>query len=263
MILQQVSDELMEHMGHLSAIPSQDQSEEAQQLHVYSYYPPVSLDQAGVQPILVNEARNLLSRGINVGLRTWESAMHLAWFIFTQRPDLVNKKSILELGAGTGFLSMLCAGHLNANRVLATDGLDQVCESLQYNVDLNVKNNTVARHRAPEVLQLDWTDRPAIDQLLKSDTSFDLVLGADVTYHPDNLRPLAELLSSLRDKFPNVRIVISAAIRSDSYSQFKAICRQEFSFTVTEETVEIPHGLRYSGFFHSVATPIKIVSLHR
>ncbi|KAJ9616370.1 hypothetical protein H2200_000088 [Cladophialophora chaetospira] len=262
----QVSDQLYEHLGYLSAIPSQDQAEEAQQLHVQSYYPPLPFDEHGIQPILIKEARNLLSRGNNVGLRTWEAALHLGWYLFKQSPELVRGKNILELGAGTGFLSILCAG-LKAASVLATDGLGLVCESLQANVDLNLQNNTLGDAKGPDVLQLDWTDQPAIEQLIedarKSNTSYDLVIGADITYHPDILRPLAELLSIIKDNFPNVAILISATIRSDTFSRFTAICQDEFKLKVIEHTVVIPDGLRYSGFFHSVATPIKIVSLER
>lgn len=267
MLLQQVSDLLMEHMGYLSTIPNQHESEEAQQLHVHSYFPPFPLDEPGVQPILINEARNLLSKGNNVGLRTWEAALHLAWFLALQRPDLVKDRNVLELGAGTGFLSLLCAGHLRASHVLATDGLGHVCESLQANVDLNQTHGTLLGSKPPEVRQLDWTDKPEIDQLLDSakgsNVRPDLIIGADITYHPDILRPLAELLSTLKDNFPSASILISATIRSDTFAQFTAVCRDDLNFKVTELTCKIPDGLRYSGFFHSVATEIKIVSLER
>ncbi|KAH0837639.1 hypothetical protein AYO21_09472 [Fonsecaea monophora] len=263
----QVSDHLMEHMGYLSSLPHGDQTDEAQQSRVHSYYPPLSLDARGVRPILINEASNLLSRGSNVGLRTWEAALHLAWYLFTQRPDIVNNKHVLELGAGTGFLSLLCAIHLKASSVLATDGSGLVCESLENNVLLNKQNGTLDGCISPEVLQLDWTDQPAIAELLskaeKSAMRYDLIIGADVTYHPDILRPLAELLSILKARFPDVVILISAAIRSETFSQFAAICRDDLKFTVREVPCKIPDGLRYCGFFHSVATEIKIVSLER
>lgn len=256
----------MEHMGYLASLPSQNEMEEAQQLHVQCYYPPMPLDELGVQPVLIKEARNLLSRGNNVGLRTWEAALHLAWYLSIQRPELVKGKNVLELGAGTGFLSLLCAGHLDASSVLATDGLGSVCESLQANVDLNRKENLQSA-RVPEVLQLDWTDDPAIEQLLTdtkdSGKRFDLIIGADITYHPDILGPLAHLLSVLKTNFPEATILISATIRSDTFSQFTAICKNECNFEVTEESVNIPDGLRYSGLFHSVVTPIKVVSLRR
>lgn len=241
--------------------------DEAQQLYVNSYYPPAPLEEVGLQPILIREARNLLSKGNNVGLRTWEAALHLAWYLSTQRAELVRGKNVLELGAGTGFLSALCAGHLRAASVLATDGLSHVCKSLQANVDLNVNNNTLQRSQAPEGLQLDWTDQPAIDKLLNdakdSQKRYDLVIGADITYHPDILRPLAEVLGILKDNFSDVSILISATIRSETFAQFTTICQEEFKFKVIEQRVFIPDGLRYSGFFHTVATPIKIISLER
>lgn len=225
------------------------------------------LDAPGVKPVLVNEAQNLLSKGNNVGLRTWEAALHLAWYLTTQRADLVRDRNVLELGAGTGFLSLLCAGHLGASHVLATDGLGHVCDSLESNVHLNVSNGTLDDHEPPKVRQLDWTDRPEIDQLLEdtkqAGRQYDLIIGADITYHPDILRPLAELLSLLKAAYPKTTILISATIRSDTFANFVAICRQDFSFKVTELDCRIPQGTQYCGFFHSVATEIKIVSLER
>ncbi|KAK4946106.1 hypothetical protein LTR10_014908 [Elasticomyces elasticus] len=263
----QVSDHLMEHMAHLSTIPQQPDTDEAQQLHVHSYFPPLPLDASGVKPVLINEAQNLLSKGNNVGLRTWEAALHLAWYLTTQRPDLVKSRNVLELGAGTGFLSLLCAGHLGASHVLATDGLGHVCEALESNVDLNKSNDTLYGHVPPQVRQLDWTDRPEIDQLLddtkQAGRQYDLIIGADITYHPDILRPLAELLSMLKDAFPQTSILISATIRSNTFADFVAICRDDLNFKVTELPCKIPQGLQYCGCFHSVATEIKIVSLER
>lgn len=258
----------MEHMGFLATVPQQDQFDEAQQAHVHTYYPPLPLDQFGVQPILIKEAQSLLSRGNNVGLRTWEAAQHLAWYLMTVRPDLVKGKNVLELGAGTGFLSLLCAGELDARHVLATDGLAHVCESLQVNVDLNKDNDTVHNHVPPVVRQLDWTDPEELEQILEDarikSIKYDLVIGADITYHPEILRPLAELLKALSDVYPGLTIIISSTIRNlHTFSQFTDICEKDLGFHIASLICTIPDGLRYSGFFHSVATEIKIVSLSR
>jgi protein-lysine N-methyltransferase EEF2KMT len=255
----------MEHMGKLLSLPKRSHLEEVEEPHVHSYYPPVPLEQVGLEAIWIKEAKNLLSRGNNVGLRTWEAALHLAWYLFNQRRELVRGRNVIELGAGTGFLSLLCAGHLQASSVVATDGLGHVCESLQANVELNAEHTFTSG--PPTVTQLDWTDQPAIDDLIeenkKAGRQYDLIIGADITYHPDILKPLARLLSILNEQNPAATILISAAIRSDTFSNFLAICRDNFCFEVLEEKVEIPEGLRYSGFFHSVATPIKAVSLSK
>ena len=44
---------------------------------------------------------------------------------------------MLELGAGTGFLSILCAKHLGSRHVLATDGDAHIVEDLETNIFLN------------------------------------------------------------------------------------------------------------------------------
>jgi predicted nicotinamide N-methyase len=257
----------MEHMAYLATIPLRNPLDEAQEMHVHSYFPPEPLDVPELRPILIKEARNLLSKGNNVGLRTWEAALHLAWYLTLSRPDLVSDRNIIELGAGTGFLSLLCAGHLNAAHVLATDGLGHVCEAMQTNMDLNHDNKTLHGHAPPSVRQLDWLDTTELQEILQnakeSAISYDLVIGADITYHPDILHPLAEVIATLCDTYPNIAVLISATIRSSTFSQFVAICQDELGFTVTELPCRIPDGLRYSGFFHSVATEIKIVSLER
>jgi len=99
--------------------------------------------------------------------------------------------------------------------------------------------------------------------MLQAGRRYDLVLGADLTYRPDILRPLAELLGRLKDAFPHLAILIAAPIRSDTFSQFTTFCQDHLKFKVAELPCEIPNGLRNSGFCHSVATEIKIVSLER
>ncbi len=67
------------------------------------------------------EKPNLLSVVGSTGYRTWEAARPLASSLASW-PERVQGKKVLELGAGTGLLSFLCAKHLNASRVVATDG---------------------------------------------------------------------------------------------------------------------------------------------
>lgn len=73
------------------------------------------------------------------GFRTWEGCMHLATYLLTPPGQQhIQGKRVLELGAGTGFLSILCDKHLGAKHVLATDGDEQVVEALRENVSLNL-----------------------------------------------------------------------------------------------------------------------------
>jgi protein-lysine N-methyltransferase EEF2KMT len=100
------------------------------------------------QPMTLREARSLVAGTRQTGHRTWAGALHLAAYLLsssssssstTQSSDgssssLVAGRSVLELGAGTGFLSVLCARHLGARFVAATDGDPAVVRGLRENV---------------------------------------------------------------------------------------------------------------------------------
>jgi protein-lysine N-methyltransferase EEF2KMT len=66
------------------------------------------------------ESRGLIYGSGSTGFRTWEAALHLGTYLSSG--DLVRGKKVIELGAGTGFISLLCKKYLGAERVLMTDG---------------------------------------------------------------------------------------------------------------------------------------------
>lgn len=125
------------------------------------------------------EARSVLASSGTTGLRTWEAALHLGTFLSSSGGlNLIQGKTILELGAGTGFLSILCAKHLGARFVLATDGSAEVINDLESNICLNKLENT--NLIIPAVLK--WGHSFSDDLLngLEDSRIYDLVLGADV-----------------------------------------------------------------------------------
>ena len=87
-------------------------------------------------------------------------------------------KNLLELGAGTGFLSILCAKYLGTSHVLATDGSGEVIEDLQSNLDLN----DLDRRLGIKTAVFKWGHALNIDVLSigDDDLAFDVVVGADV-----------------------------------------------------------------------------------
>jgi len=248
-------------MALLHTIPQQDATEAAQQMSVHAYFPPFSYDQEDAQPILIKEARNVLVRGNNVGLRTWEASLRLACYLFS-RPELVANKGVIELGAGTGLLPLLCTGFLGAHPVLATDGLAQVLDGLQTNIGLN--QHLFRDRTQPAARLLDWTEPLELQAILPDFESlgkFEMILGADITYSPTILQPLAELLGLLVDRYPGIDILISATIRNvETMRRFFEICELDLHFTV--KRVPFDPG-QQTGFFHSVATEIAIYTLWR
>ena len=93
--------------------------------------------------ITLLESRSLIAAAGSTGQRTWEAALHLGAYLVAQddksigiRTD-IKGKHVVELGAGTGLISILCAKFLDARRVTATDGDENVVEALRTNSFLN------------------------------------------------------------------------------------------------------------------------------
>lgn len=125
------------------------------------------------------EARSLLASSGTTGLRTWEAALLLGTYLVSSAgKHIVQNKNIIELGAGTGFLSILCAKHLGAKFVLATDGSEEVVHDIESNIFLNGLEGT----QATKAAILCWSHALNGEILKSSDEnrSYDLIIGADV-----------------------------------------------------------------------------------
>lgn len=120
-------------------------------------------------------------------------------------PDLIQGKTVLELGAGTGFTSILCA-RLGAARVTATDGSDEMVER----INLNIATNDV-RKCGVECRPLWFGDESHLET-----QPFDVILGADVTYDESILGPLSRSLSRLLQARPTALVLIAATVRRET-----------------------------------------------
>src|SRR5437868_5871780 len=111
----------------------------AQQRSIVSYHLPSDFTSEAPICIYIEEARNLVAAHGTTGLRVWDASLHLAYFLSTEGKSFVREKAVLELGAGTGLLSILCTGPLQAARVVSTDGDADVVESIETNAELNIR----------------------------------------------------------------------------------------------------------------------------
>lgn len=183
--MQEISDALL---SHLSALVSSDLPTELSALQQRSYVtfstPIVSSDPAdSPEPaITLLERRNLISGSLTTGFRTWEAALHLGAYLLTPPVrSLINGKNVLELGAGTGFVSILCAKQLGAKHVTATDGDEAVIEALKENFFLNglddVESVNASVLRWGRGLRGTWVDDEC------EIWPYDVVLGSDIVCH--------------------------------------------------------------------------------
>ncbi|THZ16938.1 hypothetical protein D6C91_06128 [Aureobasidium pullulans] len=257
----EISDNLMSTLAELMFSPMPDDATAAQQRNWVTYTPlskdSPSLDKEPELKLLENRA--VISGAGTTGLRTWEAALHLSSYLIST-PELIASikgKRVIELGAGTGLLSILCASHLGASQVVATDGDEGVVQALHENAAFNdVKD-------AMDIGVLWWGRALKGSWMFEKDPSFscDLVLGADVTY---DKAVIPALVSTMRDMFevwPHVQIIISATIRnSDTFAAFEYACAHN-EFNVHEVDYPLIPMEQQTSLFHSTAVPIKIFSI--
>ncbi|KAF9260791.1 hypothetical protein L218DRAFT_962120 [Marasmius fiardii PR-910] len=139
----------------------------------------------------------------SVGLQSWASSIVLAqkmcaipsafnWKKQSPTPPAVR---ILELGAGTGLLSITAAKILQRQSkqrfglppVVATDFHPAVLSNLAVNVTTNFPSSSSSPTEAVpiSILRLDWEDP---DYSLFEGQRFNIILAADVIYHPQHAR---------------------------------------------------------------------------
>ena len=148
----------------------------AQQKSYVTYTAPI-LDHNAAQITLL-EAPSLLASSGTTGFRTWEAALFLGAYLSSpEGSHFVTDESILELGAGTGFLSIFCAKY-GAQRVLATDGSLEVISDLKSNIHLNELEGSELIQTA--ILQWGHTLIGGTVDRREDKSSYDLVVGADV-----------------------------------------------------------------------------------
>lgn len=140
---------------------------------------------AGGKPITIelNDAPLTLTDHTSVGLQSWASAI-----IFAERlcvnptrymsiPQGAAPLRVLELGAGTGLLSIATARLLDRMGVDATIVATDYHSAVLHNLLQNVKTNNVS----VQIESLDWSRPPPLEP-------YDVILGADVVYHPEHAK---------------------------------------------------------------------------
>lgn len=173
-----VSNSLVSHLGSLTANESLSKLEAVQQ---NSYVTFTCLKEGAGElesTVTILERRHLISGSKTTGFRTWEGALHLAAYLLSATgQEVIRGKKVLELGAGTGFLSILCGKQLAARHVTTTDGDEGVVETLKENLALNgLGEQKVQATRLwwGDELKETWVERACATE------PYDVVIGADI-----------------------------------------------------------------------------------
>lgn len=256
---QGISDNLMDAMAKLLSQPLPTETTAAQQ-RCYVTYRLSLLRAEPVVPdahITLLESRSLISAAGTTGLRTWEAALHLGQYLCLDS-SLVKNKRVLELGAGTGYLAVLCAKYLGSEHVIASDGSDEVVNKLRDNFLLNG-----LQEEKVSAMELEWgrTLASTEGRAWSGDAKLDTIIGADITYDASVIPVLIETLMELAGLFPGVSILIAATERNRAtFESFLDVCGQR-GFSVRDESFSVQPRSKQTGPFYSDASPIHISQL--
>ncbi|KAJ5782131.1 hypothetical protein N7457_003905 [Penicillium paradoxum] len=263
----EINDDLMECWSTLVSQPKPSALQQAQQLSLVKYTAPTSSSgPSSERTVTTSESRGLILSAGTTGNRTWEAALHLGSFLASEAGEaLVRGKRVIELGAGTGFLSLVCARHLGVQSVVVTDREPALIDNIRDCVRHNLPEGRDSIPIYPAVWEWGTPLEKSGDLAgLASDGNedeaglkFDVALGADLIYDTD-LVPL--LISTVRDLFENYHIkqfVIAATLRNeDTFRTFLNACETN-SFNVETLPFESTPSEDQTGFFHSTSIPIR------
>ncbi|KFY80014.1 hypothetical protein V498_08862 [Pseudogymnoascus sp. VKM F-4517 (FW-2822)] len=210
--------------------------------------------------ITILESRNLLGGTGTTGFRTWEASLQLSDFLCSPScpPDLcLRGKSVLELGSGTGYLSICCAKYLGAAHVTATDGFDTVMTDLGTNLFINdLQDSALVSTR-----ELKWGHALLGNEdavFLEEHQSPDTIIGADVTYDAAALPALVATLRDLFELFPKAQVVIASTVRNEeTYGKFLGLC-EKYGFSLEHLPWKATEPEMQKGPFYETVMPVRI-----
>ena len=120
----------------------------------------------------------------STGLTLWRAAENLSTFCYENAHLFQGKKSVLELGAGIGVVSILIGmiARDEASLVIASDGDEDTLTLLRQNI-----NDISSKVRTAKVY---WGEHQ--DFLKENQDGFDIIVAADVIYEDEQVIPLLD-----------------------------------------------------------------------
>lgn len=168
---------------------------------------------------------------------------------------------MLELGAGTGYPSILCVKYLQAAHAITSDGSDDVINSLPDNLFLNSLQGST------KITPMDIKWGHALvgteDEKWNGGQPVDVILGADITYDQRAIPALVTTLFDLFGMYLKVRVYISATERNaETYRTFLKVCRQR-DLAVEDLQVDVPPRSQQNGPFYDDQLAIHLCRVSR
>lgn len=170
----------------------------------------------------------------------WDAAIVLATYLQTlsngdgsksglnnfEVGPFLRSKNVLELGAGTGLVGIV-ACLLGADVVITDtkDALNRTIENVEGNLGSSCKNLTVQERGSHKVEVLHWGQ----DLQKWKNTSWDIIVGADIVYIQETFKDLLETLKVLTESNKETLILLSCRIRYQRDLDFLDILKTDFT----------------------------------
>ena len=144
---------------------------------------PITIRCMTVLPPPIEHMVKLRNQNVEIsGQKVWTGSFFLANYLISMHQSsspLLKNKSVMELGAGSGILSILASSFLEASFVTASDNdpvaLDLLSQNLILN-DLHQSQSTI------QTASFSWGTDPSKSTPPLSSKSYDVVVAGDVMY---------------------------------------------------------------------------------
>lgn len=182
------------------------------------------------------------SAGVEIsGQKVWCGSVGVAQYIIENPAALVRDKAVIELGAGTGVLGMICK-RLGASRAYLTDHDDRSLEHMKHDAAANSVDATVMRFDwfSPDMTGLVDSLMSGLDAEARECTDI-LIVAGDVLYKKMLLEPFfatAKAVLDLAERFPqrikSAEMVLCHIPRAENSHEMVIEAAQNASLLINE-----------------------------
>lgn len=170
------------------------------------------------------------------GQKLWCGSLGVIEYLL-DHPVFVKDKIVLELGAGTGVLGMLC-NRLGASKVVLTDNDPRSITHMTADVPRNNIDATVC--------SLDWFQPPSQDELVAmvggraaTDAGAVRVVAGDVLYKRELLEPFMNTTKAVLTAFSGSEMILCHVPRAGIEQKDVVALAADKGLTVTEMNAEL------------------------
>lgn len=207
--------------------------------------------------VAIRESPKVFAGNGTTGLRTWEAALYLLNYLNKENLDL-QEKNILELGTGTGLVSLALARKYEKHqfeKLTLTDGDAVLIGNLHSAFSLNGLDEVTHKISTQQLL---WgSEENSLDVLPKAD----IIIASDVTYDSRILRELCETIADLMKNGATMALIAATVRNIDTVTAWEKEL-QRFKWTVVDQCLD-PHLAELPCWFKLGTPEIRIYKIYQ